>query len=116
MIRHASTSHHVTAYARNPAKLDERPGLTVVAGKLDDTAAIQTAVTRADAVISLLGPGPDKASMALASGMQTIVERNDRAHPGQQIRGSGHHSRRAGRRCPCSGVSVERARSTSIAP
>ena len=33
--------HKVTAYARNPAKLDERPGLTVVAGELDDAAAIR---------------------------------------------------------------------------
>ena len=67
--------HHVTAYARNPAKLDELPGLTVVAGELDDAAAIRTAVTGADAVISLLGPGRDKASIApLVPGMQTIVD------------------------------------------
>ncbi len=54
--------HKVTACARNPAKLDELPGLTVVAGELDDAAAIRTAVTGADAVISLLGPGRDKAN------------------------------------------------------
>ena len=67
--------HQVTAYARNPAKLDERPGLRVVAGKLDDAAAIRTAVTGADAVISLLGPGRDKTSIApLVPGMQTIVD------------------------------------------
>ena len=67
--------HEVTAYARNPAKLDERPGLTVVAGELDDAAAIQTALTGADAVISLLGPGRDKASIEpLVPGMQTIVD------------------------------------------
>ncbi len=67
--------HQVTAYARNPAKLDERPGLRVVVGKLDDAAAIRAAVTGADAVISLLGPGRDKTSIApLVPGMQTIVD------------------------------------------
>ena len=51
----------------------------MVAGGLDDAAAIRTAVTGADAVISLLGPGRDKASIEpLVSGMQTIVERNGR--------------------------------------
>ena len=47
----------------------------MVAGELDDAAAIRTAVTGADAVISLLGPGRDKASIEpLVSGMQTIVD------------------------------------------
>jgi uncharacterized protein YbjT (DUF2867 family) len=75
VIRRAlEQEHKVTAYARNPAKLDELPGLTVVAGELDDAAAIGTAVTGADAVISLLGPGRDKASIEpLVPGMQTIV-------------------------------------------
>ena len=60
---------------QSAAKLDERPGLTVVAGELDDAAAIQTALTGADAVISLLGPGRDKASIEpLVPGMQTIVD------------------------------------------
>ena len=53
--------HQVTAYARSPAKLDELPALTVIAGGLDDAAAIRAAVSDADAVISLLGPGQDKA-------------------------------------------------------
>jgi uncharacterized protein YbjT (DUF2867 family) len=70
--------HQVTAYARSPAKLDELrelTGLTVVAGELDDAAAIRTAVKGADAVISLLGPGRDKAGIEpLAPGMQTIVD------------------------------------------
>lgn len=70
--------HQVTAYARNPAKLDglrERTGLSVTAGELDDAVAIRTAVADADAVISLLGPGNDKASIApLVPGMQTIVD------------------------------------------
>ena len=70
--------HHVTAYARTPAKLDslqQRTGLTVLAGELHDADAIRTAVTDADAVISLLGPGRDKASIGpLAPGTKTIIE------------------------------------------
>lgn len=67
--------HHVTAYVRNAAKLAERPGLNVVIGELDDAVAIRRAVTSADAVISLLGPGRDKASIPfLVPGMQTIVD------------------------------------------
>ncbi|ABL81698.1 MULTISPECIES: NAD(P)H-binding protein [unclassified Nocardioides] len=76
VIRRAlDQGHRVTAYARNPAKLDELPGLHVVVGELDDAAAVRTAVTGADAVISLLGPGRDKASIApLVPGMQTIID------------------------------------------
>jgi nucleoside-diphosphate-sugar epimerase len=76
VIRRAlDQGHQITAYARNPAKLDELPGLTVIAGELDETAAIRTAVTGADAVISLLGPGRDKSSIEpLVPGMQTIVD------------------------------------------
>jgi putative NADH-flavin reductase len=49
--------NHVTAYVRNPAKLDRsHPSLTVLEGELDDPAAIAEAVQDADAVISALGP------------------------------------------------------------
>lgn len=76
LVRHAlDQGHQVTAYARNPIRLDARPGLTVVAGELNDRAAARAAVTGADAVISLLGPGRDKASIEpLVPGMQTIVD------------------------------------------
>lgn len=48
--------HLVTAYARNPAKLDlTHPDLTVVAGELDDEEAITAAVRGADAVIEGVG-------------------------------------------------------------
>lgn len=47
----------------------------MVVGELTDAPLVLTAVTGADAVISLLGPGRDKASIAsLAPGMQTIVD------------------------------------------
>ncbi|MFI0940662.1 NAD(P)-dependent oxidoreductase [Streptomyces sp. NPDC021020] len=48
--------HDVTAYARNPAKLRiTHPRLSVVAGQLDDDAAISDAVRGADAVIEGVG-------------------------------------------------------------
>lgn len=80
--RALAQGHHVTAYARTPAKLDniqQRTRLTVLAGELHHAEAIRTAVTDADAVISLLGPGRDKASIELlAPGMKTIVEQMTR--------------------------------------
>jgi putative NADH-flavin reductase len=69
--------HHVTAYVRNPAKLDvTHPELTVTAGELTDRDAIQRAVTDADAVISALGPSLDRKAteMPLIEGTRNIVE------------------------------------------
>ena len=60
---------HVTAYVRNPVKLDvTHPALTVVSGELTDRDAIGQAVRGADAVISALGPSLNrKASWAARS-------------------------------------------------
>ena len=57
--------HSVTAYARHPEKLGiEDDRLTVVAGELWDSAAIDRAVEGSDAVVSLLGQGrPVKLSL-----------------------------------------------------
>lgn len=75
-----AAGHQVTAYARNPNKLEDRPGLTVVAGELDDAAAVEKAIDGTEAVISLLGPGTDKAGIPpLVPGMQTIVDAMTRA-------------------------------------
>src|SRR3954447_21424192 len=58
--------HHVTAYARNPAKLNlTHPKLTVIAGELSDRAAVGRAVAAADAVISALGPSLDRKATAM---------------------------------------------------
>ncbi|HEX9994000.1 MAG TPA: NAD(P)H-binding protein [Acidimicrobiales bacterium] len=52
-----AAGHHVTAYVRNPTKLDvAHPDFTVVEGELNDPAAIARAVQGADAVVSALGP------------------------------------------------------------
>ena len=68
---------HVTAYARNPAKLTiTHPNLTVVAGELADREAVQRAIHGADAVISALGPSLDRKAtgMPLVDGTRTIVD------------------------------------------
>lgn len=62
-----SNGHRVTAYARNPAKIPERwgTGVRVVIGEMSDAAAIETAVTGADAVVSALGPSMDRKATGL---------------------------------------------------
>jgi putative NADH-flavin reductase len=67
----------VTAYVRNPAKLDiSHPELTVIAGELTDRDAVGQAVRGADAVISALGPSLDRRAtgMPLVDDTRTIVE------------------------------------------
>jgi putative NADH-flavin reductase len=69
--------HQVTAYARNPAKLDlTHPGLTVIAGELTDREAVGRAVAGADAVISALGPSLERKAtgMPLVDGTHTILD------------------------------------------
>ncbi|MCV7205632.1 NAD(P)H-binding protein [Mycolicibacterium peregrinum] len=52
-----AAGHKVTAYVRNPAKLEINDGaLTTVTGELSDVERIRQAIHRADAVISALGP------------------------------------------------------------
>ena len=69
--------HHVTAYARNPGKLDlTHPNLTATAGNLTDRDAVQRAVHGADAVISALGPSLDRnaTEMPLVDGTRTTLD------------------------------------------
>src|SRR5918995_5349440 len=66
---------HVTAYVRNPAKLDlTHPNLTVITGELTDREAVQRAVR--GVVISALGPSLDRKAtgMPLVDGTRAIVE------------------------------------------
>src|SRR3954471_19137715 len=68
---------HVTAYVRNPAKLDvAHPNLVVIGGELTDADAVRRAVNGADAVISALGPSLDRKAtgMPLVAGTRTIVD------------------------------------------
>jgi nucleoside-diphosphate-sugar epimerase len=67
--------HEVTAYVRNPARLDRsRTGLSVVAGQLDDERALSYAISGADAVISALGPSLKRSARgtALTEGTRAI--------------------------------------------
>jgi putative NADH-flavin reductase len=71
--------HTVTAYTRNPAKLQPRPGLTVVHGELSDTVKIDQAVRGADVVLSALGVGrPLRHDPAVVDGIGRIVEAMER--------------------------------------
>lgn len=65
----------VAAYARSPAKLPPAADLTVMQGQLADADRVRQAIDGADAVISLLGPGRDKASIpTLVPGTHAIVD------------------------------------------
>jgi putative NADH-flavin reductase len=72
-----NAGHHVTAYARNPAKLTvNHPNLAVLTGELTDRDAIQRAVSGADAVISALGPSLERKATGtpLVDGSRNIVD------------------------------------------
>ena len=71
-----AAGNQVVAFARNPSKIGaRRERLTIVQGELTDTAAIERAVSGADAVISVLGPRPqeDMHGKPLTQGMQNIL-------------------------------------------
>jgi uncharacterized protein YbjT (DUF2867 family) len=63
----------VTVLARNPGKLGGLARITVVAGELSDRAAVASALTGADAVISALGPGGRAGDKQLADGFATML-------------------------------------------
>ena len=60
-----SRGHQVTAIVRNPAKLAEQPGLTVVQGDVSSADAITTKIEGADAVVSAYAPPPDDTDQLL---------------------------------------------------
>ncbi len=67
--------YKVTAYARNPSKLDfSHPNLYIVQGELNNLAAIKQAIEGADAVISLLGPPGRVRGCFVSEGMANIVK------------------------------------------
>ncbi|MGW3725037.1 NAD(P)-dependent oxidoreductase [Streptomyces sp. NPDC000851] len=69
--------HQVTPLARTPAKLAiTDPDLTVITGALSDKAALEQAVTGADAVISALGPSLKRSATGtpLTDGTRVIVQ------------------------------------------
>ncbi len=64
--------HQVTAFVRNPAALEARPGLTIVEGDVTDAAAVGHGVTGHEAVLSALGPRGGQYGV-LPGGVQNIV-------------------------------------------
>ncbi|GGU21822.1 NAD(P)-dependent oxidoreductase [Streptomyces coeruleorubidus] len=68
--------HHVAALVRTPAKLTiTDTDLTVITGALSDRAAVEQAVTGADAVVSALGPSLKRSATGtpLTDGTHVIV-------------------------------------------
>lgn len=67
----------VTAYVRNPSKVPDSWGdrVRVIVGAITDAAAIDRAVTGADAVVSALGPSMDRTAtgLPLAEGNTLII-------------------------------------------
>ena len=71
-----AAGNQVVAYARNPSKIStNHERLTIVQGELTDSAAIESAISGGDAIISVLGPRPgeDSQSRPLTQGMRNIL-------------------------------------------
>ena len=64
--------HQVTAFVRNLAALEPRPGLTMVQGDVPDAAAVGRAVAGHEAILSALGPRGGQYGV-LPGGVQNIV-------------------------------------------
>ena len=64
--------HQMTAFVRNPAALEARPGLTIVEGDVTDAAAVSRVVAGQEAVLSALGPRGGQYGV-LPGGVQNIV-------------------------------------------
>lgn len=66
--------HDVTAFARDPSKLDLRHDkLRLVRGDVLDLASVESAVQGQDAVLSALGAGPGQPKTVFSDGMGTIL-------------------------------------------
>jgi putative NADH-flavin reductase len=65
---------YVVAYVRNPSKLNiSHEHLKVIQGELTDEPLIESAVSGANAVISVLGPRGDSKNKPITRGMQSII-------------------------------------------
>ena len=67
--------HTVTAFSRNPAKLDiQHASLRTVQGDVMDEAAVATAMQGQEAVVCLLGAGQQLTSKIRSQGTQQIIQ------------------------------------------
>lgn len=65
--------HHVTALARDPARLPRRDRLRVVRGDVRDPVAVRQAIAGSDAVLSALGQRSFRKVTVCTDGMRTIL-------------------------------------------
>jgi putative NADH-flavin reductase len=67
--------HGVTAYARDPAKIEDlqHPSLKVVSGDVLDPAAVESAVAGQEAIFSTIGAGAERTTLR-EEGTQNTVE------------------------------------------
>jgi putative NADH-flavin reductase len=67
-------NHEVTAFTRNAAAMEPRPGLTVVAGRTLDSNAVERAIAGHDAVLCVLGGRPwRRRARVCSSAVQNIA-------------------------------------------
>jgi putative NADH-flavin reductase len=85
--RALALGHHVTAFVRNPQKLDiHSSNLTIVRGELDDQQLITQTTEGQDAVLSALGSSSMfKYDKAVVTGVKTIVNAMERKKVGRFI-------------------------------
>lgn len=80
--------HAVTAFVRNPDKLQDVDNrLTVAAGELSDAQGVRDAVVGADAVISALGPSMNRGTKGtpVTEGTRNIVAATEAEHVSRYI-------------------------------
>ncbi|AOX03250.1 epimerase [Moorena producens PAL-8-15-08-1] len=72
--------HRVTAFARNPAKLDiNHANLKVVQGDVMDLPSVEKAVQGQEAVVCVLGAGQKMTGTIRSEGTQQIIQAMDKA-------------------------------------
>src|SRR5918992_5532141 len=86
LVRQAlERGHAVTAFARDPAALDERDGLRVLAGDVLDPAAVERAVAGHEAVLCALGKPAARPGRVRSQGTRNIVRAMESAGPARLI-------------------------------
>ena len=74
VVQALAAGNQVVAFVRNPARLETKhERLSVMQGELTDLAAIERAISGADAVLSALGPRVGSAGRPLTHGMRNIL-------------------------------------------
>lgn len=86
LVRQAlERGHSVTAFARDPAALDKRDGLRVLAGDVFDAAAVERAVAGHEAVLCVLGKPATSPGTVRSQGTRNIVRAMESAGPRRLI-------------------------------